>query len=109
MKALFVDKNQYRYIPSSSTFDFLPKKNRKYDPPIFYNLPFRIVRFKITDETYETVVTNLNSIEFSPDELKKRIAAARREMEKAARELDFLTAARWRDEIERLKSLLNEK
>ena len=45
----------------------------------------------------------------SPDELKKRIAAARREMEKAARELDFLTAARWRDEIERLKSLLNEK
>ena len=45
----------------------------------------------------------------SPDELKKRIATARREMEKAARELDFLTAARWRDEIERLKSLLNEK
>ena len=45
----------------------------------------------------------------SPDELKKRIAAARREMEKAARELDFLTAARWRDEIERLKGLMESK
>ncbi|MBR4403074.1 MAG: excinuclease ABC subunit UvrB [Flavobacteriales bacterium] len=45
----------------------------------------------------------------SPTELKKRIAAARREMESAARELDFINAARWRDEIERLKGLFGEK
>lgn len=45
----------------------------------------------------------------SPTELKKRIAAARREMESAARELDFINAARWRDEIERLKGLSGEK
>ena len=45
----------------------------------------------------------------SPVELKKRIAAARKEMERAAKELDFINAARWRDEIERLKGLSSEK
>ncbi len=69
-KTLFALKNQYRYIPSTCNFDYLPKKNRKHDPAIFYNLPFRIVRFKITDDTYETVVTNLPSENFSPEELK---------------------------------------
>ena len=38
---------------------------------MFYTLPFRIVRFKIADDTYETVVTNLPSAEFSPEELKQ--------------------------------------
>ena len=70
-KKLFDDKNRYRYEPPSSTFDFLPKKNQKHDPTIFYHLPFRIVRFQITDETYETVVTNLPQDEFSSDELRK--------------------------------------
>ncbi|MDD4820672.1 MAG: excinuclease ABC subunit UvrB [Flavobacteriales bacterium] len=45
----------------------------------------------------------------SPVELKKRITAARKEMEKAAKELDFLSAAAWRDEMERLKGLVKEK
>ena len=43
----------------------------RHEPAAFYKLPFRIVRFRITDNTYETVVTNLNSVEFPPDELKK--------------------------------------
>ena len=42
-------------------------------------------------------------------ELKKRIDAARREMEKAAKNLDFISAAAWRDEMERLKALSAEK
>ena len=41
----------------------------------------------------------------SQTELKKRITAARREMEKAAKELDFISAAAWRDEMERLKAI----
>ena len=45
----------------------------------------------------------------SPVELKKRITAARKEMEKAAKELDFLSAASWRDEMERLKGLASQK
>ena len=42
-------------------------------------------------------------------ELKKRIDSARREMEKAAKNLDFISAAAWRDEMERLKALSAEK
>ena len=30
-KSLCKDKNKYRYIPSTITFDYLPKKNRKID------------------------------------------------------------------------------
>lgn len=71
VKLLFRDRNHYRFIPASRTFDYLPKKNRKHEPAVFYKLPFRIVRFRITDNAYETVVTNLNSVEFPPDELKK--------------------------------------
>lgn len=42
-------------------------------------------------------------------ELKKRIAAARKEMEKAAKDLDFISAAAWRDEMDRLKALAEDK
>ena len=71
VKALFNNKNQYRYVSPTHNFDYLPKRNHKFSPAVFYNLPFRIVRFKITDNTYETVVTNLDSDIFSPAELKE--------------------------------------
>ena len=70
VKLLCKERNSYRYIPSCVTFDFLPKKNRKHDPVIFYELHFRIVRFKIKDDVYETVVTNLPKENFPPDELR---------------------------------------
>ena len=65
------DKNRYRYIPSSVVFDFLPKKNSKHDPTIFFMLHFRIVRFKIAEGIYETVLTNLDPLTFPQKELKK--------------------------------------
>ena len=71
VKRLCENKNLYRVLKSNHDFDYLPKKNRKHDPTIFYKLPFRIVRFRITDDTYETVVTNLDAHEFPPPELKK--------------------------------------
>lgn len=74
IKYLCKNSNEYRFIPSAVTFDFLPKTNRKFAPTVFYKLPFRIVRFKITDTTYETVVTNLGSIQFPVTELKKLYA-----------------------------------
>lgn len=71
VKRLCERRNLYRILSNKHDFDYLPKENRKYDPTIFYKLPFRIVRFRITDETYETVVTNLDAHEFPPPELKK--------------------------------------
>ena len=70
VKLLLENRNQYRLITSNMTFDYLPKKNRKHQPAVFYNLPFRIVRFKITDDIYETVVTNLDKHSFPAEELK---------------------------------------
>lgn len=49
----------------------MPQKNRKHEPAAFYVLPFRIVRFQISDDTYETLITNLDC---SPDELKRLYA-----------------------------------
>jgi excinuclease ABC subunit B len=45
----------------------------------------------------------------STDALKKTIEKTRKEMQKAAKELDFITAAQYRDEIKRLEELLNKK
>ena len=53
------------------TFDYLPSKSKKSDPAVLYHLPFRIVRFPISDNSYEVVVTNLDAVEFPSDELKK--------------------------------------
>jgi len=48
----------------SAIFDFVNPANP------FYPMSFRVVRFKITDDSYETVITNLAQSEFSPQDLK---------------------------------------
>lgn len=71
MKKLFQKKNEYRKIAHNKTFDYLPSKSKKSDATVLYHLPFRIVRFPISDNSYEVVVTNLDASEFPPDSLKK--------------------------------------
>lgn len=71
MKQLFQRKNNFRRISHNKKFDYLPTKSKKSEETVLYHLPFRIVRFPITDNTYEVVVTNLDVKEFPPDELKK--------------------------------------
>lgn len=71
MKKLFQKKNEYRKIAHNKTFDYLPSKSKKSDATVLYHLPFRIVRFPISDNSYEVVVTNLDATEFPPDSLKK--------------------------------------
>ena len=44
-----------------------------------------------------------------PGELQAAIAAARRKMEAAAAQLDFLEAARWRDEMRALETLAGKR
>lgn len=58
----------YRYLPTSATFDFLDAQDKVN---IFYPMTFRIVRFRLTEDSWETVITNLDEDQFSPEELKK--------------------------------------
>jgi hypothetical protein len=55
----------YRIVPSTSTFDFLDLHEN-----LFYPISFRIVRFVLPNGAYETVITNLSTADFPPDELK---------------------------------------
>ena len=58
------ENNQFVFVPSTSVFDYLDACNH------FYDLRFRIVRFKIADDKYETLVTNLDENEFKLDDFK---------------------------------------
>ena len=55
---------------------------------MFYPLSFRIARFPITENTFETVVTNLDADDFPPSELKK-LYAMRWGIETSFRELKY--------------------
>lgn len=86
VKQLLKDKNHYKLIASTQRFDYLPQKSRKYDPTVFYDLSFRIVRFPISDTTYETIITNLNADSFPLPEIK-RLYAMRWGIETSFRDL----------------------
>lgn len=88
VKELFKDRNHFRYIATSSPFDYLPKHSRKADPLVFYTLKFRIVRFKLSEHYYETVITNLPTDKYSPEELKK-LYASRWGIETSFRDLKY--------------------
>lgn len=88
VKELFKDKNHYRSISSTQPFDYLPLKNKKADPTKFYELNFRIVRFLISENSYETIVTNLARTNYPPTELKK-LYASRWGIETSFRDLKY--------------------
>ena len=69
-KELMKDKNHYKYIPASTSFDYLKQSPRKHDPLEFYELRFRIVRFKVSENLYETILTNLNEEDYPPCKLR---------------------------------------
>ena len=70
------------------TFDFLPSGNRKHDPLAFYKISFRIVRFRLSADSFETIVTNLPADAFPPIELK-RLYARRWGIETSFRQLKY--------------------
>ena len=51
-------------------------------------MSLRIVRFRVSDDAYETIVTNLNQDLFPPDELKK-LYAMRWGVETSFRDLKY--------------------
>ena len=56
---------KYRFLPTNVNFDYLP-----WGTDGFYTISFRIVRFHISDDSTETLITNLDRDSFPADELK---------------------------------------
>jgi hypothetical protein len=73
-KRLCKEKNRYRYLATSTVFDYLPKKSRYLEEAVFYKLRFRIIRFPLSENEFETVLTNLDKELFPPDALKQLYA-----------------------------------
>ena len=55
-----------RYVDQAASFDYI-----KYGSEDTYDLTFRIVRFPISEDTYECLVTNLPKENFSVEKLKE--------------------------------------
>lgn len=47
-------------MPINSRFDYLEQKSHDS-----YPISFRVVRFKISEDSFETIITNLDENEFS--------------------------------------------
>ncbi|WP_304962917.1 transposase [Thomasclavelia cocleata] len=57
-------KELYKFMPSNARFDYMSKENP------WYEFNCRAVRFKISDDTYECIITNLDRDGFSIDDIK---------------------------------------
>lgn len=87
-KELLKDKIHYKLLPAKASFDYLPVRNRKHEPTKYYELNFRIVRFPISKDTYETVLTNLDASNYSI-EMIKQLYASRWGIETSFRDLKY--------------------
>lgn len=75
--------DKYRFMPSNVNFDYLEQRSKEY-----YPISFRIVRFKLTVDTYETLITNLDPFAF-PVKMLKEVYKKRWGIETSFRELKY--------------------
>ena len=75
--------NRYKFLLNNARFDYFELKQIE-----FYPISFRVVRLKLTENTYKTLVTNLDSMKFSKEELKE-IYQMRWGIETSFRELKY--------------------
>ncbi|SFI18272.1 Transposase DDE domain-containing protein [Pseudobutyrivibrio sp. OR37] len=68
---LYKNKNTYKRISHPENFDFFINSAGERDVLMFYHLPFRILKIKLGEDTYETLLTNLPAETFSLSEIKK--------------------------------------
>lgn len=67
----FETKNRtLKYLAHTTPFDYLPAFSRKSIPVPPYVMSLRVVRFKLTEEVFEVLATNLPHTEFNTDQLK---------------------------------------
>ena len=57
---------KYHFLPKNSPFDFLDLHTNLY-----YDMDFRAVRLKISDDSYECIITNLDRKAFPPEKIKE--------------------------------------
>lgn len=74
---------KYKFMPKNQNFDYLPVGDKG-----IYTINFRIVRFPISENTYEVIITNLTEKEF-PAERIKEIYHLRWGIETSFRELKY--------------------
>lgn len=77
------DPRKYKFIQKNSTFDYLDLVQNKY-----YPISLRIVRFKISEDTYECIITNLDTEQF-PIQTIKELYHLRWGIETSFRELKY--------------------
>ena len=58
--------DKYHFLPRNSTFDFLDLHTN-----LFYDMDFRVLRLKISDDSYECIITNLDREAFPPEKIKE--------------------------------------
>ena len=54
------------FLPRNSPFDFLDLHTN-----LFYDMNFRVVRFKLSEDSYEYIITNLDRETFPPEKIKE--------------------------------------
>jgi IS4 transposase len=85
------DNKKLKFLPHKCVFDYLPSSCKKHIPVAPYELKFRVVRFKLTESTYEVLITNLDKEQFDINELKK-LYAMRWGIENSFRDLKYTLA-----------------
>ena len=64
-------KNKYRRISQLESADYLMTDDCTVDIYKTYNLPFRILKFKLENDIYETIITNFPAETFSKANIKQ--------------------------------------
>ena len=61
----------YKPLASNTTFDFLPTSSRNSTTIDTYQLHFRVIRFRLPNSSFETLITNLPSEDFPANDVIK--------------------------------------
>jgi hypothetical protein len=80
-------EEQYRYISTEVTFDYIEHKSGKE-----YPMSLRVIRIKVAEGIYENIITNLPGDEFTADEIKT-LYSMRWGIETSFRELKHILGA----------------
>lgn len=57
---------KYKFMPANQKFDYLPVGDKGN-----YKINFRLVRFAISEDSYEVIITNLPENKFPPEKIKE--------------------------------------